>query len=293
MISVYQHITANQGLVILAPNMLYKDILKVSLGGQIMAWRQPAGNTSTKIAQIKSFRKKLDNATGTLLPNQYFIETYYNGMDGTSLASVGPNIEEGARYRIHAYGQIAEYEVQEGDTQEDVRDALIDAFNELTWPGDVEAEPVLGTDTLQIKQPLNIIPFNRYQYDVERPITAKYLTGYYASLNVMGSTDDYLILLLPSAVGYLDLPELTDYDFSELTNVHNLRNYLNQAGYIETEWSTTEEGNQNVTNVPSAGDVIAPDECIYDEQTAQFIFPFTISDGLRLKVLFKKKSSSI
>lgn len=302
MIQTLEYITTGTSFIQL-PSLEYKQLMRVTIDGLLMAIRNPSSSTQTddvKITRYKSLKQK--STPPVVLTGQYVIKSSQvaRGNDTITKLEVGPVVVEGTLYIVAVLGnsRTVTHKATAVDTPVSVAIALriligaaltgITAYSITSSGRVITIETYFPNGTLIFVKGWFICSTNPAASPGETQ--SIWQEGFYTSLTVMGENKTYLIEAAQSGDGAIDLPAPdASYDFNSLTEISNLQNYLAIAGYTQTSFEANQQYDRQLTNVPIPAAGMLPTEIVYDEAKGLLNFSENLAPGLRVKIIFKEK----
>lgn len=198
------------------------------------------------------------------------------GIDRQIILRVGSIPIPGSVFAIYYGSIIAQYLVQTGDTDEDVRDGLISAINGESWGTTIVCTPI-GLNRIQLDiTGTDVNPLIRVGSQL-------YRKGYYVTIAGI----NYILEEAQSTTGW---PTLTvvgaSYAYALLNKIiGSIYSYLFQPltiiDYTEAVTDTTD-----ITAIPSATGVTF-NECVVDELQQRIWFYENLNIGEIIKVIYR------
>lgn len=233
--------------------------------------------SGTETVDVKTFEwygLKQETTTSTNYLSQ--LSNSIIGSDRQIILRVGPIPIPGFVFAIYYGSIIAQYLVQTGDTDEDVRDGLISAINGESWGTTIVCTPI-GINRIQLDiTGTDVNPLIRVGSQL-------YRKGYYVTIAGI----NYILEEAQSTTGWPALSSVgASYAYALLNKIiGSVESYLFQPltiiNYSEAVTDTTD-----ITAIPSATGVTF-NECVVDELQQRIWFYENLNIGEIIKVIYR------
>lgn len=233
-----------------------------------------SGTETVDVSTFEWYGLKQETASST----NYLLQLSNSivGGDRQIILRVGSTPVPGFVFAIYYGSIIAQYLVQTGDTEEDVRDGLIAAINGESWGTTIVCTPI-GLNRIQLDiTGTTVNPLIQFGSQL-------YRKGYYVTIAGI----NYILEEAQSTTGWPSLSAVgASYAYALLTKIiGSVESYLFQPLTV-INYSEAVTDSTDITAIPSATGVTF-NECVVDELQQRIWFYENLNIGEIIKVIYR------